>query len=184
MPRQLSPLSQKVLILLIGGISLGLTRSPRRYFKIVKDMGKFWREINRKQLSDSIRSLYQSKLIDTKENNDGSIKMILTEKGKKRIILYNFEQMTIPKSNIWDKKWRIITFDIPEKFKKARNALREKLKDLGFLKYQKSIFIHPYECKDEINFVIEFFDIRPFVRYITAENLDNELDFKRRFQLL
>lgn len=83
-----------------------------------------------------------------------------------------------------DKKWRIVTFDIPEKFKKARNALREKLKDLGFLKYQKSIFIYPYECKDEIDFVIEFFDIRPFVRYIEAENLDNEIDFKRRFQLL
>lgn len=163
---------------------MGLTRSPRQYFKIVKDIGKTWRDINRKQLSDSIRNLYKSKLIDIKENEDGSMKMILTEKGRKRIILFNFEQMLISKPITWDKKWRIITFDIPEKFKKARNVLREKLKDLGFLKYQKSIFIHPYECKDEIDFVIEFFDIRPFVRYITAENLDNELDFKRRFQLL
>ncbi len=147
-------------------------------------MGKAWREINRKQLSDSIRSLYRSKLIDMIENKDGSIKMILTEKGRKRIILYNFERMVISKPNRWDKKWRIITFDIPEEFKESRNALRIKLKDLGFLKYQKSIFIYPYECKDEVDFVIEFFDIRPYVRYITAENLDNELDFKRRFQLL
>lgn len=184
MPRQLSPLSQKILILLIGGISLGLTRSPRRYFKIIKDMGRAWRDTNKKQLSDSIRSLYQSKLIDMKENKDGSIKMTLTEKGRKKIILYNFDQMVISKPNTWDKKWRIITFDIPEKFKKARNALREKLKDLGFLKYQKSIFIYPYECKNEIDFVIEFFDIRPHIRYIIAENLDNELDFKKRFQLL
>lgn len=184
MSRPLSPLSQKILLLMIGGLSLGLTHSPGRYFKIVKDMGKAWCEIDRKQLSDSIRSLYQSKLIDMKENKDGSIKMILTEKGQKRIVLYNFEQMVIPKPKRWDKKWRIVTFDIPENFKKARNALRTKLKDLGFLKYQKSIFIHPYECKDEIDFVIEFFDIRPFVRYIIAENLDNESDFKRRFELI
>ena len=184
MPRKLSPLSQKILILLIGGVSLGLTRSPRRYFKIIKDMGKAWREVNRKQLGDSIRSLYQSKLIDMKENKDGSIKMILTEKGKKRIVLYNFEQMVILKPKRWDKKWRIITFDIPENFKEARNALREKLNNLGFLKYQKSVFIYPYECKNEIDFVIEFFNIRPYVRYIVAENLDNELDFKKRFQLL
>lgn len=183
MSRQLSPLSQKILILLISGISLGLTHSPRRYFKIVKDIGRAWREVNRKQLNDSIRSLYQSKLIDIRENKNGSTKMILTEKGRKRIILYNFGQMVISKPNTWDKKWRIVTFDIPENFKKSRNALREKLKDLGFLKYQKSIFIYPYECKDEIDFVIEFFDIRPFVRYIEAENLDNEIDFKRRFQL-
>src|SRR3990167_10881901 len=114
MPRKLSPLSQKILILLFRSISLGLTRSPTRYFKIIKDMSKAWREVNRKQLGDSIRSLYQSKLIDMKENKDGSIKMILTEKGKKRIVLYNFEQMVILKPKRWDKKWRIITFDIPE----------------------------------------------------------------------
>lgn len=184
MPRQLSQTSQKILILLIGGISLGLTRSPRRYFKIVKDMGKAWREINRKQLSDSIRSLYQSKLIDMQENKDGTIQMIITEKGKKKIISYNIEKMTIIKPNRWDEKWRIITFDIPEKFKIARNALREKLNDLGFLKYQKSVFIYPYECKDEIDFIIEFFDIRPFVRYIIAEKFDNELDFQKKFDLL
>lgn len=80
MPRQLSPLSQKVLLLLVGGLSLSLTHSPKRYFKIIKDMGKAWHEIKRKQLSDSIRSLYKSKLIDAKENKDGSIKMFLTEK--------------------------------------------------------------------------------------------------------
>jgi DNA-binding transcriptional regulator PaaX len=184
MSRRLGPLSQKILLLLIGGLSLGLTHSPGRYFKIVKDMGKAWHEINRKQLSDSIRSLYRSKLISMKENKDGSIKMTLTEKGKKRILLYNFEQMIIPKPNKWDKKWRIVTFDIPENLKKARNALRTKLKDLGFLKYQKSIFIYPYECKDEVDFVIEFFDIRSYVRYIVAENLDNELDFRKQFELL
>lgn len=184
MSRKLSPLSQKILLLIIGGLSLGLTHSPGRYFKIVKGMGEAWREINRKQLSDSIRSLYRSRLIDMKENKDGSIKMILTEKGKKKILLYNFEQMKISKPKIWDKKWRLVTFDIPEDLKKARNALREKLRELNFRKYQKSIFIHPYECRDEIDFVVEFFNLRPYVRYVVAENIDNELDFKERFRLL
>ena len=184
MPRPLSPLSQKILLLLIGGASLGLTRSPRRYFKIIKAMGRAWREVNEKQLNDSIRSLYKSKLIDMIENKDGSITMISTEKGRKKIVAFNLDNMIIKKPVFWDKKWRIVTFDIPENFKEARNALREKLKELGFLKYQKSIFIYPYECKSEIDFVIEFFEIRPFVRYITAEKLDNEIDFKKRFRLL
>lgn len=183
MPRKLSPLSQKILIILIGGVSLGLTHSPRRYFRIIKDMGKAWRDVNTKQLNDTIRNLYRSKLIDMKENKDGTTEMILTEKGKKKIISYDIEKMIIAKPGRWDQKWRIITFDIPEKFKIARNALREKINDLGFLKYQKSVFIYPYECKDEIDFIIEFFDIRPFVRYITAEELDNELDFKKKFNL-
>ena len=56
-----------------------------------------------------------------------------------------------------DGEWRIVIFDIPEKFKKAREALRMKLKELGFLELQKSVFIFPYECEDEINFIVEVF---------------------------
>ena len=84
----------------------------------------------------------------------------------------------------WDRKWRIIIFDIPEKCKKARDALSRSLKNAGFYRLQKSTFIHPFECKDEVDFVIEFFNLRPFVRFIIAEHLDNELHLKHYFNLL
>ena len=83
----------------------------------------------------------------------------------------------------WDTYWRIVVFDIPEKHKKAREALRHKLKELGFYKFQKSIFVIPYECKDEIDFIIEIFQIRPYVRYIVAKTLDNEIHLKKIFDL-
>jgi DNA-binding transcriptional regulator PaaX len=37
----------------------------------------------------------------------------------------------------WDEKWRIVAFDIPEKFKTGRDALRRKLKEVGFHELQK-----------------------------------------------
>lgn len=184
MSRKLGATTQKILLLLAGGMALGISRSPRQQFKIAKKINRAWQEINRKKLQDSIGNLYKSRMIEMKENKDGVIEMTLTDKGKKVVFLYNFEQMKISKMKIWDKKWRIITFDIPERFKKARNALRDKLQELGFAKYQKSVFIYPYECKNEIDFVIEFFNLRPYVRYIEAENCDDDLNFKKYFELL
>ena len=75
-------------------------------------------------------------------------------------------------------------FDIPERFKKAREALRMKLKELGFKELQKSVLILPYECEDEINFIVEVFQIRPFVRFIRAKSFTNEEQLKIKFNLV
>jgi len=83
---KMGPVMQKTLLLLEGGLVLGLTRRPDQYFKILKKMSKEWRKINERALRSTIRKLYQSKLIDYKENSDGAVSMILTNGGKKKIV--------------------------------------------------------------------------------------------------
>ena len=92
--------------------------------------------------------------------------------------------MEIRKPKVWDKKWRIVLFDIPELHRKSRDALRYRLRQLGFFEYQKSVFVHPYDCRDEIEYIIESYRIRKFVRFIIADSLDNELHLKKDFGLL
>jgi DNA-binding transcriptional regulator PaaX len=122
--------------------------------------------------------------VTEKENPDGTITIILTDKGKQKALTYDFGKMEIKKPQKWDKKWRVVLFDIPENRKKIRDALRYHLKNLGFYEFQKSVFVHPYDCKDEIDYLIEFYDIRRFVRFIIADSLDNELHLKKHFNLL
>lgn len=50
----------------------------------------------------------------------------------------------------WDRKWRIIIYDIPETKKDKRNRLRELIKQLGFGKVQGSCWISCYDFSDEI----------------------------------
>src|SRR3989339_49786 len=83
----------------------------------------------------------------------------------------------------WDGKWRFIVFDVPEKFRTGRDALRWKIKKLGFYELQKSVFIFPYKCEDEINFIIEFFGIRKYVRYGIIDFIDNKAHLKQIFGL-
>ena len=58
------------------------------------------------------------------------------------------------------------------------------LKNIGFLQFQKSVFIHPYECKDEVNFIVEIFDLAPYVRFLRVKNIDIEFDLRNKFRLI
>ncbi|MEK9174477.1 MAG: hypothetical protein AAB725_00710 [Patescibacteria group bacterium] len=174
---------QKILLLLSAGIGLSMAKSPRQYFKVLEEAGWEWKNINERALNSAIRSLYKSRLVREHENPDGSLTMVLTDKGKKKVITFNIDNMTINKPKIWDKKWRMVLFDIPEKHKSAREALRETLRKIGFREYQKSVLIHPYNCQDEVSFVVEYFNVRAYVRLVTATELDNEIHLKKIFSL-
>lgn len=174
---------KKILILLLGGLALGLSGSPKISFQILKEMKKEWDWIEKQSLKRAIKSLYESKLIKEKENHDGTITLVLTDKGKEKALTYNLDKMKIEKPEQWDKKWRIALFDVPEKARKIRDAFRHHLKQLNFYEFQKSVFIHPYDCKDEIDYLIEFYDARRFIRFIVAEQIDNELHLKAHFGL-
>ncbi|PIQ69468.1 MAG: CRISPR-associated endonuclease Cas2 [Candidatus Tagabacteria bacterium CG_4_10_14_0_2_um_filter_40_13] len=184
MSRGLGKTQKKILLLLSGGLALGLSGSPTRYFKIIKLIGREWKEIERQSLKRAIKNLYTSKLIGEKQNKDGTITMFLTGEGKRRALTYDLEKMEIKKPKQWDKKWRVVLFDIPDNRKKSRETLRFHLKNLGFYKFQESVFVHPYNCKDEIDYLIEFYDLRRFVRFIIADSIDNEIHLKTHFRLL
>src|SRR3989338_8043307 len=178
----MKPLSQKILLILLSGLALSFAYTPRQYWRAVKIAGKEWKNINKKEVQDEIRKLYQSKLVK-KENLDGSITMVLTDKGKLKALTYKFDEMKIKKKD-WDGKWRLLIFDIPEKIRQGRNSLREKIKQLGFYELQKSAFIFPYNCKDEIDFIIEFYRLRKYARFAVLESIDNEKHLKQIFSLL
>lgn len=181
MSRGLGTTQKKILILLLGGMALGLSNSPRRYFRILKKMRRAWNWVEEQNLKRAIKSLYQSKLIKAKYNSDGTVTLILTDKGKERALTYNFNEMKIKKPKRWDGKWRIVLFDIPEKLRKIRDIFRSHLKELGFCEFQKSVFVHPYSCKEEMDYLIEFYNARKFIRFIVADSIDNESHLKIHF---
>ncbi|MFH0803948.1 MAG: hypothetical protein V1877_02435 [Candidatus Tagabacteria bacterium] len=183
MPRGPGEVQRKILLLLLGGLALGLSGSPKTYFQILKTIGRDWREINKQSLKRAIKNLYESKLITEKQNPDGTITIILTSEGKKKALTYDLDKMQIKKPAKWDKRWRIVLFDIPNSRKKIRDILRFHLKRLGFFEFQESVFVYPYDCRDEIDYLIEFYDIRKFVRFIIADSIDTELHLKSYFNL-
>ena len=172
---------EKILLLLSAGVALSLSRTPKQYFKIVKNFPKEWRNIELKRLYRVVREFYNDRLVDYKESEDGAVSIVLTKEGIKKSVKFKLDEMKIEIPPKWDGEWRIVIFDIPERFKKAREALRNKLEDLEFIKLQESVFVFPYECEDEIDFIVEVFQIRPFVRFVKAKSFTNEEQLKIKF---
>ncbi|MDO8594876.1 MAG: hypothetical protein Q7R93_05205 [bacterium] len=181
--RRIGVTKKKVLLLLAGGLALGLTGSPRTYWKIVGEMRKEWSELTKQSAERAINALYASKLVSAKENGDGTFTLIMVEKGRKKALTYDLYRMKIKVPAVWDRQWRLISFDVPVGKKQLRDSLREHLLKLGFYEFQQSVFIHPFNCADEIEYLTELYDARKYVRFFLVSKADNELHLKKFFGL-
>ena len=182
--KRLGSTQQKILLLLSAGLSLGLSYSGKRQWWILKQIPKEWRKINRQALERAINSLYKSHLLKEHYGRYGQITLVLSENGKQRALSFNIDKMIIKTPKQWDKKWRIVMFDIPERLKRLRNSLRWHFREIGLIELQKSVFVHPYPCDDEIEFIVEFYNSRRYVRFVVAERIDSELHLRKKFDLL
>ncbi|MDO8495492.1 MAG: hypothetical protein Q7S32_03150 [bacterium] len=107
----------------------------------------------------------------------------LTSKGQRWFLDLKFRQLKI-RSRKWDNQWRIIIFDIPEQFKNARQVLRNKLKALDFKMIQKSVFVCPFHCENEISFLVRYLDIESYVDLVQAFSIGSkEKEFKQYYNL-
>jgi DNA-binding transcriptional regulator PaaX len=116
---------------------------------------------------------------------DGEEFLEITKLGRKELLKYNIDELKIEIPKVWDKKWRMVIFDIPEKFREGRVALSKKLKEIGFFPLQKSVFVYPYECDNEIDFIREFFDVKKYVILLNVLTLGEYYDLilKQHFDL-
>ena len=176
-------LKEKILLLLLGGIALGLTHSPKQYFEILGKMFDDWKGVRKSNVKRSIKNLYRLEMLKEIKNKDNTISIILSEKGKKAARIYSIDNLKINKPKKWDGNWRAVIFDIPERIKKVREALRMHLRNFGFYELQKSVFICPFPCAEEINQIIDFYDISEYVRILMVHSLDNEDELRNEFKI-
>lgn len=96
----------------------------------------------------------------------------LTQAGSVILEKKKINEIAIKKPMRWDRKWRMVVFDIPEVHRHARNALRWKLTRLGFHSLNLSVWVHPFECQNEINAIVEYYRVGKYVRYAIVESFD------------
>lgn len=149
------------------------------YRRSIKDYWQ-WRNLDKDRFSKDLYRLKRDKFIRT--YLEGKEKFIeLTNKGKEKIKNFLVKDLEIKIPKNWDKKWRLVIFDIPNEKKTARDILASKLKKLGFLRLQKSVFVFPYECKKEIDFLGNLYEIQPYIQHIIADRIDTEINLLKYF---
>jgi len=143
---------------------------------------KKWERFNKWRLRAILKRLHQQKVVKIEEKDGQSI-ISLTEKGKTKYLKYKLEEMVVKKPPKWDGKWRLVIYDIAKTKRNAQQAFRETIKRLKFLCLQKSVYLYPYPCEDEIEFLRQYYQIGDGVVLLTIEGLENEEVYKKYFGL-
>ena len=163
-------------VLILGASVMG---NAVQVFKMFERSKKY----SNKQISSVFDSMKSQKLIEYVGDKNGQTIVKITKKGESRLRAFDIELMKIKKPSRWDGKWRLVMFDIPMRFTKGREALRFHLKKLGFLQFQKSAWIYPYPCEDEIIFIADFFKVGKYVDVLTVENILRDDKLKKHYNL-
>lgn len=139
-----------------------------------------WREENKADYYKQLWRLEKQGYIKRYQKEKGRFAK-LTKLGEKQALKYLSDDFFIVKPKKWDKKWHIVIFDIPNDKKNLRDVMRLKLKKLGFLQLQKSVFVYPFNCLNVIRSLKYIYGLSSYIQYIIAEDIESEIDLVSYF---
>ena len=137
-------------------------QSQPLYYKGVHVSGPEYR----RRIDVGLSNLQHRKIIKKLPNG----KFKFTRKGKEWFrgsLLKHYRSIGIK----WDKKWRVAIFYIPQEMHSKRNRLRLKLRSLGFYMIQKSVFVFPYPCEEELAQYCGSIKVGDYVNILIADSL-------------
>jgi len=178
--------SAKSIITLIakaGVISASFVAPGMSYaLRLFKDeeWGDDWKVFNKPFLNRTLKRLSDQKIIDIVEEN-GKIIIKLTDKGRNKVIRYSLDDLKISAPSHWDKRWRLVVFDIPKSERHLASVFRSYLKSWGFYKYQNSVYLHAYPCEREVEILVNFVGVQSYAKVMLVEKIDEDKPFRDYF---
>ncbi len=130
----------------------------------------------------SVRRLVERGLLRI-EKHKGEEALCLTEKGKKFLSRFSHDELILKSPKVWDKKWRVVIYDIPEDRKSLRMELKRVLEGLGFVMVQKSVWVHAYPCEDLLLLLKAEFRLGKEVLYLVVDRMENDTWMRKHFKL-
>ena len=174
----------------IGGVVAVAAASPYFGLAFMKGLN---RELERKKWREfykELNRLKKTKRINVVQKPDGSFEVTITQLGKDYVARYDLDSLEIKRPESWDGLWRMCSFDIPAKKQAARYALIGKLKELGFVMVQESLWTHPFECREELAVLAKAFEVEPHVYCFVASDFDGhhnnylKIKFERKTRIV
>lgn len=151
----------------------------------LKLLGLNKKKLNRKKyyIKESIKRLKESGLIETVTKANGEKYARLSPEGKKQLFRFEFEGLSKHKPNKWDKKYRVVIFDVKENLRFSRDDLRRMLMNFGFVRLQNSVWVYPYPCEGAINLLKANLEMNDEVVYMNVESIENDGWLREHFKL-
>lgn len=183
---KVNPNVKTVLALLASGIFLsatfvapGLPLALKPFIDLKRESDyKKWKKFNQGRLKQVLKRLKEQKIVEFVPTADGET-IKITEKGRIKVLNYRLEEIELEKK--WDGRWRLIIYDIAKEKKKERDYMREILKRLKCFQLQKSVYLTPYRCENEIEYIRQLLGIGDEVKMLKVSSFENEKPYRDYF---
>lgn len=162
--------------------SLAIPNLPKAILPLLKNENEYevWKRFNIPYLKRTLQRLEKQKLVEITEEDKKQVVKI-TENGQRKILKYALDELAVEKPTVWDQKWRLVSYDIPEDSRSIRNLFISYLRAWGFYPLQESVYLHAYPCEPQIEFIREYFGVAEFVRILTVSKIENDKSFREFF---
>ena len=168
--------------LVIGGMIAVAATSPYFLYNILCSLNKK-QQYNKQSVANAFYRLRKEGFIVFKKHSN-QLYISLSEAGKAKAGKFQINSLHIQRPKKWDGKWRIIIFDISDRHRVKREALRGFLKHLQFYKLQESVWVHPFDCKREMELLQEFFGFTSKeIQLIVAEQVETPDFLRAKFKI-
>lgn len=107
----------------------------------------------------------------------------LTEQGENKLRQLELRDFKLDKPKKWDRKWRVIIFDIPEKKRNVRQQIRNLFVSAGFYRLQDSVWVYPYDCEDLIGLLKTDLGVGKNILYMIVDEIENDKHLRQEFNL-
>lgn len=158
---------------------------PLAIGEIIKTLNKIKNlNVEEEKIRNSLKNLEKKEIISLIEK-DNNVFIRLKNKNNSTILKYSIKAILDfkKKEKKWNGKWFLVFFDVPKIQNNKRDYLRLYLLKIGFVKYQQSVYIFPYECEKEVLLVKKIVEGAKYMNYIIAEKIENENKMKKFFKL-
>lgn len=132
-----------------------------------------------RHLQRTLHYLYKKGYI-TSEDKEGKRFIRLTRQGKLKTLFDNFG---LDKHGVWDGKWRVVLYDIPQVAHTVRFQLLRQLKALGFVQLQASVYVGPYALNEAAVQYLRMSGLIKYIRIMLVERMDDDAHLRKIFKL-
>lgn len=141
-----------------------------------------WKRYNTSYLQRTLKRLEKQKEVEVSEENGATV-VKLTKNGKRKILKYNLKQLEAPKPKTWDMQWRLVLYDVPVVKHELGELVRQALRAMGFYPIQKSVYLYPYPCFDQVEFLRQYYGLGDSLQYMLVKNIEHDEAYKTYFNL-
>ncbi|WP_058300651.1 PaaX family transcriptional regulator C-terminal domain-containing protein [Gorillibacterium timonense] len=155
-------IEKQLLYLVASGDGAGPGAAVKRLVSVYEARG-----VSHQIVRNSLASLKKEGYVASSERS----RYVVTPLGEDFIGMINRKPRLYEQE--WNGLWCMVLFEVPEADRRKRDRLRSDLLQLGFGALYKSVYVSPWDCRDEVVRLSELYEITDCVTVMESRFLHN-----------